>query len=163
MKKILLLSDTHSYLGKEIIKHAKEADEIWHAGDIGAIQVSDELKKYGVFRAVYGNIDGLEIRNEFPLNNRFMCEKVDVWITHIGGYPNRYSSDIRDELKKNPPKLFISGHSHILKVMPDSKLNLLHMNPGAIGKQGFQKVRTMLKFKIEDERIFDLHVIEYSK
>ncbi len=163
MKKILLLSDTHGYLGKEIIKHAKEANEIWHAGDIGSIHVSDELKKYGTFRAVHGNIDGLEIRNEFPLNNRFMCEKVDVWITHIGGYPSRYNSDIRDELKRNPPKLFISGHSHILKVMPDSKLNLLHMNPGAIGKYGFQKVRTMLKFKIEDERIFDLHVIEYLK
>ncbi len=163
MKNILLISDTHSYLGEEIIKHAKEADEIWHAGDIGSIHVSDELKKYGIFRAVYGNIDGAEIRSEFPLHNRFMCEKVDVWITHIGGYPNRYNPEIRNELKKNPPKLFICGHSHILKVMPDPKIGLLHMNPGAIGKHGFQKVRTMLKFKIEEERIFDLHVIEYSR
>ncbi|MFV0530487.1 MAG: metallophosphoesterase family protein [Flavobacteriales bacterium] len=163
MKNILLLSDTHGYLGEEIIRHAKEADEIWHAGDIGNISVSDELKKYGTFRAVYGNVDGTEIRSEFPLNNRFMCEAVDVWITHIGGYPNRYDGDIRNELKKNPPKLLVCGHSHILKVMPDSKLGLLYMNPGAIGKQGFHKVRTMLKFKIEKERIFDLYVIEYVR
>lgn len=163
MKNILLLSDTHSYIGEEILKHAKEADEIWHAGDIGSVHVSDELKKYGTFRAVYGNIDGVEIRSEFPLHNRFMCEKVDVWITHIGGYPNRYNPEIRNELKRNPPKLFICGHSHILKVMPDPTIGLLHMNPGAIGKHGFQKVRTMLKFKIDAERIFDLHVIEYPK
>lgn len=163
MKNILLLSDTHSYIGEEILKHAKEADEIWHAGDIGSVHVSDELKKYGTFRAVYGNIDGVEIRSEFPLHNRFMCEKVDVWITHIGGYPNRYNPEIRNELKRNPPKLFICGHSHILKVMPDPTIGLLHMNPGAIGKHGFQKVRTMLKFKIDAERIFDLYVIEYPK
>ncbi|MFV0237819.1 MAG: metallophosphoesterase family protein [Flavobacteriales bacterium] len=163
MKNILLLSDTHGYMGQEIIKHAKEVDEIWHAGDIGAIHVSDELQEYGTLRAVYGNIDGTEIRNKFPLHNRFMCEKVEVLITHIGGYPSRYSPKIYNELKENPPKLFICGHSHILKVVPDPKMGLLHMNPGAIGKYGFHKVRTMLKFKIEKDRIFDLVVIEYKK
>lgn len=163
MKNILLLSDTHGYLGDEMIRHAEKADEIWHAGDIGAIHVSDELKKYSTFRAVYGNIDDAMIRTEFPLHNRFMCEQVDVWITHIGGYPPRYVPEVRDELKKNPPKLYITGHSHILKVMPDPKLDLLHMNPGAIGKHGFHHVRTMLKFSIDEDRIFDLNVIEYSR
>ena len=163
MKSILLLSDTHSYLGEEMIKHAKEVDEVWHAGDIGDVSVADKLKKITTFRAVYGNIDGKEIRLEYPLHNRFLCEEVDVWITHIGGYPKRYNPEIREELKKNPPKLFICGHSHILKVIPDPSLDLLHMNPGAIGKHGFQKVRTMLKFKIDGKRIYDLHVIEYAK
>ncbi len=163
MKNILLLSDTHGYLGEEMIRHAEKADEIWHAGDIGTTHVSDELKKYGTFRAVYGNVDGTAIRTEFPLHDRFMCEGVDIWITHIGGYPTRYVPEVREELRKNPPKLYISGHSHILKVMPDPKLGLLHMNPGAIGKHGFQQVRTMLKFSIEGERIFDLSVIEYPR
>ncbi len=163
MKNILLLSDTHGYLGAEIIKHAQEADEIWHAGDIGAIDVTDKLKEYGVLRAVYGNIDDKTIRSEFPLINRFKCENVDVLITHIGGYPNRYNKEIKEELVMNTPKLFICGHSHILKVMSDKKLGLLHMNPGAIGNNGFHIVRTMLKFKIDKDRIFDLNVIKYDR
>ncbi|MGB8376680.1 MAG: metallophosphoesterase family protein [Salegentibacter sp.] len=160
MKKILLLSDTHGYIDERILHYAGEADEIWHAGDIGTTAVSDELKELKPLKAVYGNIDGTEIRKEFPLHQRFMCEKVDVWITHIGGYPKKYSPAIREEIRKNPPKLFISGHSHILKVMNDSQLDLLHMNPGAAGKQGFHKKRTMLRFKIDGEKIYDLEVIE---
>jgi len=163
MKKILLLSDTHSYIDEAILKYVKQADEVWHAGDIGDLKVTDTIKQLKPLRAVYGNIDDAKARVEFPENNRFMCEDVDVWITHIGGYPNRYDVRIREAIKKNPPKLFISGHSHILKVIPDKKLNLLHMNPGAVGKHGFQKVRTMLRFVIEGATIKDLEVIEFKK
>ena len=163
MTKILLLSDTHSYIDDAILKHVKQADEVWHAGDIGDLKVIDAIQKLKPLRAVYGNIDDDKARMEFPENNRFMCEGVDVWITHIGGYPNRYDIRIREEIKKNPPKLFISGHSHILKVMQDKKLNLLHMNPGAAGKHGFQQVRTMLRFVIEGTTIKDLEVIESKK
>ena len=120
MRKILLLSDTHSYIDDRILEYASQADEVWHAGDIGDIKVSETLKKtVPVFKAVYGNIDGTEIINEFTLNLRFFCEKVDVWMTHIGGYPGKYAPIIREEIKLNPPKLFICGHSHILKVMND--------------------------------------------
>ncbi|MDT0684758.1 metallophosphoesterase family protein [Autumnicola psychrophila] len=160
MKKILLLSDTHNHIDVRILHYAGEADEIWHAGDIGNVGVTDELKKIKPIVAVYGNIDNAEVRKEFPLNQRFMCEDVDVWITHIGGYPKKYSPAVKEEIKRNPPKLFICGHSHILKVMNDKKLGLLHMNPGAAGKQGFHKKRTMLRFKIEKDKIFDLEVIE---
>ncbi|MBZ9731251.1 metallophosphatase family protein [Salegentibacter sp. JZCK2] len=160
MKKILLLSDTHSHIDERILHYAGESDEIWHAGDIGNTDVSDELKKIKPLRAVYGNIDDAEIRKEFPLHQRFTCEGVDVWITHIGGYPGKYSPAIREQIKQDPPKLFISGHSHILKVMNDKNLSLLHMNPGAAGKQGFHKKRTMLRFKIENKNISDLEVIE---
>ena len=163
MKKILLLSDTHGYLDKRILKYVKEADEVWHAGDIGTTTVSDELQKAKPFKAVIGNIDGGEVRKEFPLNNRFMCEEVDVWITHIGGYPGRYSPAVKEEIKANPPKIFISGHSHILKVMNDKKLGLLHMNPGAAGKQGFHQMRTMLRFVIDGKEIKNLEVIELGK
>jgi putative phosphoesterase len=160
LKKILLLSDTHTHIDDRILHYASQADEIWHAGDIGSLEVSDSLKKIAPLKAVYGNIDSAEIRREFPLNQRFMCEQVDVWITHIGGYPGKYSPAIREEIKKDPPKIFISGHSHILKVMNDKQLNLLHMNPGAAGKQGFHKKRTMLRFKIDGAEIKDLEVIE---
>jgi putative phosphoesterase len=163
MKKILLLSDTHSYIDKQILKFVKQADEVWHAGDIGNIEVIDTIKKLKPVRAVYGNIDDALIRSEFPLNNKFTIEKVSVWITHIGGYPNRYDLRIKEEITKNPPKLFISGHSHILKVMHDKKLNLLHMNPGAAGKDGFHKVRTMLRFEINNTKISNLEVIELAK
>ncbi|TDU39357.1 hypothetical protein BXY82_1380 [Gelidibacter sediminis] len=163
MKKILLLSDTHSYIDEAIIKHVKAADEVWHAGDIGDLTVTDTIKKLKPLRAVYGNIDGTDARKEFSENNRFMCENVDVFITHIGGYPGKYNNRVRELLYKNPPKLFICGHSHILKVMPDKKLNLLHMNPGAIGKHGFHTVRTMLRFTIDESKIDNLEVIEFKK
>ncbi len=160
MKKILLLSDTHSHLDDVILKYVNQADEVWHAGDIGDLVVTDTLKKLKPLRAVFGNIDDDKARMEFPLNNRFMCEDVDVLITHIGGYPGKYNQAIRTELQNNPPKLFISGHSHILKVQFDKKLNLLHMNPGSAGIYGFHQVRTMLRFEIEGEKIQQLEIIE---
>ncbi|MBP1839433.1 metallophosphoesterase family protein [Formosa algae] len=163
MTKILLLSDTHSYIDDDVLKYVKQADEVWHAGDIGDLKVTDAIEALKPLRAVYGNIDDAQVRRVFPEHNRFMCEGVDVWITHIGGYPNRYNIRVKDEIKANPPKLFICGHSHILKVMPDKKLKLLHMNPGAIGKHGFHKVRTMLRFTIEGAEIKDLEVIEFKK
>lgn len=141
----------------------KQADEVWHAGDIGDLAVTDAIKALKPLRAVYGNIDNTEARQEFPLNNRFMCEEVAVWITHIGGYPGRYNPLIRQEIYDNPPKIFISGHSHILKVMPDKKLRMLHMNPGAAGKHGFHQVRTMLRFEIDGLEIKNLEVIEFPK
>ncbi|MFI8379385.1 metallophosphoesterase family protein [Leeuwenhoekiella sp. NPDC079379] len=163
MKKILLLSDTHSYIDDRILAYAEKADEVWHAGDIGSLEVTDALKKVKPLRAVFGNIDDHEIRKEFPLNNRFICEGVDVLITHIGGYPGKYSHALRDELRTRTPKLFVCGHSHILKVMPDRKLNLLHMNPGAIGIHGFHKVRTMLRFTVDNGNIDNLEVIEIER
>jgi putative phosphoesterase len=163
MTKILLLSDTHSYIGDDILKYVQQVDEVWHAGDIGDLKVTDAIKALKPLRAVYGNIDNAEARAEFPLHNRFFCEEVDVWITHIGGYPNRYNITIRDAIKANPPDLFICGHSHILKVMPDKKLDVLHMNPGAIGKHGFHKARTMLRFEIENKNIRNLEVIQYER
>ncbi len=163
MIKILLLSDTHSHIDDVILKYVNLADEVWHAGDIGNLEVTDKIKTLKPLRAVFGNIDDAEARKEFPLNNRFMCEGVDVWITHIGGYPDKYNVNIRDEIRQNPPKLFICGHSHILKVQFDKKLNLLHMNPGAAGKHGFHQVRTMLRFEIDKDKIQNLEVIEIGK
>ena len=163
MKKILLLSDTHSHIEDAILKYVNQADEVWHAGDIGNLVVTDTIKKLKPLRAVYGNIDDDKARVEFPLNNRFFCEGVDVWITHIGGYPGKYNQAIRTEIQQNPPKLFICGHSHILKVQFDKTLNLLHMNPGAAGIYGFHQVRTMLRFEIDGEKIQNLEVIELSK
>jgi putative phosphoesterase len=163
MKKILLLSDTHSYIDNQILKFVKQADEVWHAGDIGTIEVMDTIQKITPVRAVFGNIDDNLIRSEFPLDQKFTVENVNVWITHIGGYPNRYDTRIKEEIAKNPPKLFISGHSHILKVMFDKKLNLLHMNPGAAGKHGFHQVRTMLRFEVNDDKISNLEIIELEK
>lgn len=160
MKKILLLSDTHSHIDETILKYVKLADEVWHAGDIGDLKVTDTIKKLKPLRAVFGNIDNHEARLEFPLNNRFFCEGVEVLLTHIGGYPGKYSPAIREEITQNPPKLFICGHSHILKVMFDKKLNCLHMNPGAAGISGFHQKRTMLRFEIDGEKIQSLEIIE---
>jgi len=162
MKKILLLSDTHSFIDDQILKFVKQADEVWHAGDIGDLHVVDEIKKLKPLRAVYGNIDDNKARAEFPLDNRFLIEGVPVWITHIGGYPNKYNYKVKEELKRNPPKLFICGHSHILKVQYDEKLNLLHLNPGAAGKHGFHKVRTMLRFEIDKGEIKNMEIIELA-
>jgi uncharacterized protein len=163
MKKILLLSDTHGYIDDAVLKYVKQADEVWHAGDIGNLKVTDAIKELKPLRAVYGNIDDAKTRIEFPENSCFMCEQVHVWITHIGGYPNSYDIRVRETIKQNPPDLFISGHSHILKVMPDKKLNLLHMNPGAIGIYGLHKVRTMLRFTINGKKIDNLEVIEFKR
>ncbi|AWX43548.1 hypothetical protein HME9304_00537 [Flagellimonas maritima] len=163
MTKILLLSDTHGHMDDTILKYASQADEIWHAGDIGSLSVTDQLQAIKPLRGVYGNIDDHIIQKEFPENNRFFCEDVDVWITHIGGYPTKYNIRVREDIQRKPPKLFICGHSHILKVMNDKKLGLLHMNPGACGKHGFHHVRTMLRFVIDGEKISDLEVIEIGK
>ncbi len=163
MKKILLLSDTHSYIDDQILKFVKQADEVWHAGDIGDLNVTDTIKKIKPLRAVYGNIDNKDARAEFPLDNKFVVEGVSVWITHIGGYPNRYNPRVKEALVKNTPKLFICGHSHILKVQFDKKLDLLHLNPGAAGKHGFHKVRTMLRFELEKGVIKNMEVIELAK
>jgi putative phosphoesterase len=163
MKKILLLSDTHSYIDDQILKFVKQADEVWHAGDIGNLTVTDTLKKLKPLKAVFGNIDDADARSEFPLDLKFSVENVAVWITHIGGYPNRYNLRIRNEIAKNPPKIFISGHSHILKVQYDKKLNLLHLNPGAAGNHGFHKIRTMLRFELENGDIKNLEIIELAK
>jgi len=163
LTKILLLSDTHSFIDDAIMKYVTQADEVWHAGDIGNKIVTDTIAKVKPLRAVYGNIDDAQTRMEFPLNNRFICEEVDVLITHIGGFPGRYAPTIRNEIYTNPPQLFICGHSHILKVMNDKKRNLLHMNPGAIGKHGFHNVRTMLRFEIDQKKIQNLEVIEFER
>ncbi|TVZ55802.1 hypothetical protein OD91_1069 [Lutibacter sp. Hel_I_33_5] len=162
MKKILLLSDTHSFIDDQILKFVKQADEVWHAGDIGDLKVTDTIKKLKPLRAVYGNIDGADARSEFPLDNKFDLECVSVWITHIGGYPNKYNPRVREALQKESPKLFICGHSHILKVQFDKKLNLLHINPGAAGNHGFHKVRTMVRFTIDKGEIKNLEVIELA-
>lgn len=146
-----------------ILKHVKEADEVWHAGDIGDLKVTDSIKALKPLKAVYGNIDDAKARSEFPLHQKFMCEEVNIWMTHIGGYPPKYNGRVREAIQMNPPDLFITGHSHILKVIPDKKLNLLHMNPGAIGKHGFHKKRTMLRFKIDGNQIKDLAIIEYNR
>jgi putative phosphoesterase len=163
LKKILLLSDTHSHIDESILKYVRLADEVWHAGDIGDLKVTDVIKAIKPLRAVYGNIDDDKARMEFPLHNRFLCEGVDVWITHIGGYPGKYNQAIRAAIQSNPPKLFICGHSHILKVQFDKSLNLLHMNPGACGIYGFHQVRTMLRFEIDGDKIQHLEIIELGK
>lgn len=163
MKKILLLSDTHGFLDQRMLSHIEQADEVWHAGDWGTLAVSDYIKKLKPLRGVWGNIDGHELRTEHPMNNRFVCEGVDVLITHIGGYPGKYSPAIRNEIKARPPKLFICGHSHILKVMRDNELGLLHINPGAAGIKGFHTVRTMVRFKVDNGQISAIEAIELGK
>ncbi len=163
MQRIALISDTHNYLDPKILKYFDECDQIWHAGDIGTISITDELSKIKPVIAVYGNIDGQDVRKVHPLNQQFKCENVNVFITHIGGYPNRYSKEALDEIKKNRPQLFICGHSHILKVMYDEHFKLLHINPGAAGNHGFHAVKTLVRFTIEDEKIKDLEVIELGK
>jgi len=163
MTKILLLSDTHGYIDNTILKYVNQADEVWHAGDIGSFKVIDKIVELKPFKAVYGNIDGQKIRKEYPLINRFKCEDVDVLMTHIGGYPSRYSKSIKPVLAENPPNLFITGHSHILRVMHDKKYKFLHLNPGAAGIEGFHHIRTMLRFEIRNKEILNMEAIELGK
>ncbi|GAA3980001.1 metallophosphoesterase family protein [Mucilaginibacter dorajii] len=162
MTRIGLISDTHSYLDESVFKHFENCDEIWHAGDFGTLELADQLAAFKPTKGVYGNIDGKDIRIVYPENLRFNCEGVDVLMTHIGGYPGKYNPSIRTEMYSNPPKLFICGHSHILKVMHDKKINCLHLNPGAAGKQGWHKVRTLMRFNIDGNKIQDLQVIELA-
>lgn len=163
MQRIALLSDTHNYLDPKIFKYFESCHQIWHAGDVGTVSITDELSKIKPVIAVYGNIDGQDVRKVYPKNQRFMCEGVDVFMTHIGGYPNRYSTEALAEIKQSPPKLFICGHSHILKVMFDEKYKLLHINPGAAGIHGFHKVKTLVRFTIDGNQIKDLEVIELGQ
>jgi putative phosphoesterase len=163
MKKIGLLSDTHGDLDPKIFKYFKDVDEIWHAGDIGSIEVIDELRKFKPLRAVYGNIDDHKIRLEFPEFNRFWCEDVEVLMTHIGGKPGKYSKPAFDALEHKSPKLFVCGHSHILLVQFDPRYKMLWMNPGACGIKGFHKVKTLLRFTVDKEKIENLEVIELGK
>jgi putative phosphoesterase len=163
MTRIGLISDTHSFIDPAIFKYLKNCDEIWHAGDIGDICVLDQLKSFKPLKAVYGNIDAADVRSECPLHYRFMCEEVDVWMTHIGGYPKNYATAVRQKINKKPPKLFISGHSHILKVIYDKKLSLLHMNPGAAGNHGFHNIKTLLRFAVDGKDIKNLEIIEFGK
>ncbi|MDO4782340.1 MAG: metallophosphoesterase family protein [Capnocytophaga felis] len=161
--KILLLSDTHSYIDDKILNYAKQVDEIWHCGDFGSMEVVEALEKIKPVRGVYGNIDGVEIRSKFPEVNRFCCEGVEVLMIHIGGYPDKYTSLAKKEIISKTPKIFISGHSHILKIMYDRKFQLLHLNPGAVGKHGWQTVRTMIRFEIDGGEIKNVEVIEFER
>jgi uncharacterized protein len=161
--KIGIISDTHGYLDERIIHHLSGCDEIWHAGDFGNVQVSDELAALKPLRGVYGNIDGGDLRLIHPMHNRFNCEGFDVWITHIGGYPGKYSPHLREKLKTKPPDIFICGHSHILKVIRDKKLGLLHINPGAAGNSGFHHVRTLVLMELENRKIIALNAVELGR
>ena len=163
MKKILILSDTHNYLDEAILSHARTADEIWHSGDIGSLQVLEQLLEITTVHAVYGNIDGQDLRIRIPKIATFECDGLKVLMTHIGGYPEKYEPSVKQEILAYKPNIFISGHSHILKVMNDAKLNLLHINPGAIGKTGFHQKRTMIELGIENGAPKNLSVIEYDR
>lgn len=160
MVKVGLLSDTHAYWDDRYLDYFQDCDEIWHAGDIGSDALASRLASFKTFRAVYGNIDGHSLRSDYPKIARFRIEDVKVMMTHIGGYPGRYNPEIRKELYDTHPDLFVSGHSHILKVMFDKHLGCLHINPGAAGKSGFHQVRTLVRFAIDGKTITDMEVIE---
>lgn len=163
MKRIGLLSDTHGFVHPRLFKFFGNVDEIWHAGDFGNLETADKLADFKPLRGVYGNIDGHDLRVVHPMHQRFTCEEVDVWMTHIGGYPGRYERYVKPDIFTNPPNLFISGHSHILKVIYDQKLDFLHMNPGAAGYKGFHKVCTAIRFVIDGKNIRDLEIWEMPR
>ena len=162
MTRIGLISDTHNYLDETVFDHFKTCNEIWHAGDFGNIELANRLASSSglTIRGVYGNIDGQDIRAVYPVKLHFTVEGINVFMQHIGGYPGRYAPGVKAEIIANRSKLFISGHSHILKIMYDEQLGCLHMNPGAAGKQGWQKVRTIIRFVIDGEEMKDCEVIE---
>lgn len=163
MKKILLLSDTHSHIDESILKYVSTVDEVWHAGDIGSLKVTETISKLKPLKAVYGNIDNAIIRQEFPEELIFTIDELKVFITHIGGYPKKYSTNIKQKILDIKPNVFICGHSHILKVIYDKELNLLHLNPGAAGVYGLHVIRTMLRFTIQNSTIKNLEIIEIPK
>ena len=163
MKKIGLLSDTHSWLDENIFRHFESCDELWHAGDLGNSAIAEKLSAFKPLRAVYGNIDGPDIRSIFPETLRWECEGVRVYMTHIAGTPPKYNSQVKKELTRDPPKLFICGHSHILRIQFDQVNKILFMNPGAAGNQGWHKMRTIVRFNISDQNIQDCEVIELGK
>ncbi len=160
MFRIGLLSDTHGYYDPRIATHFSEVDEIWHAGDVGDYEVIIQLSRIAPVIAVYGNIDATPIRSRFPGQQRLTRERLDIWMTHVGGYPGNYERRVRDVIYTDPPGLFISGHSHILKVMPDKKGGFLHMNPGSAGRNGMHQVRTLIRFEITEGRVISADVIE---
>jgi len=162
MKKIGIISDTHGYWDEKYLKYFEPCDEIWHAGDIGSLEVADKLAAFRMFRAVHGNIDGGDLRRLYPEKLRFKCEDVDVLMKHIGGYPGNYDPSVRSLLYASPPQLFIAGHSHILKVKFDKTLNMLHINPGAAGIQGWHKERTLIRLTIEGNKFTDCEVISLA-
>ena len=163
MKRIGLISDTHNYLDENVFKHFNDCDEIWHAGDFGSAEIANRLKTIKPVRGVYGNIDGYDIRSMFPETLIWVCEEVKVMMRHIGGFPPKYNKETLRDLKTEMPQLFISGHSHILKVISDQQLNCLHMNPGAAGKHGWHTMRTVLRFDIDGPRIKNCEVIQLGK
>ncbi len=163
MTKIGLLSDTHNFIHPKIFEFFKDCDEIWHAGDIGNIQTAEKLNDFKPLKAVRGNIDGQDVRIVYPETLRFTCEKVNILLTHIGGYPGNYSTRVKDELKNNPPKLFICGHSHILKIIYDKRFDFLHINPGAAGKYGQHKVITFIRFAIDGRDIKNMEIMELQR
>ena len=163
MTRIGLISDTHNYLDEVVFRHFENCDEIWHAGDFGSAEIADKLKDFKPLRGVYGNIDGTDIRSNYPYLLRWNCEEVAVMMIHIGGYPGKYAREVKAEFKRQPAQLFICGHSHILKIMYDPVVSCLHINPGAAGKQGWHKVRTLVKFVIDGENIRDANVIEMPR
>ncbi len=160
MKRIGLISDTHGYLDDAVFRYFEACDEIWHAGDFGTLELADQLAAFKPLRGVYGNIDGQDVRIVHPEHQFFTCEEVKIWMTHIGGYPGKYPAKVKETLLNHQPDLFICGHSHILKVIYDKNLHFLHLNPGAAGKQGWHKVRTLLRFDIFDKKIHNLEAIE---
>ena len=162
MKRIGLLSDTHNYLDPSVFRHFEKCDEIWHAGDIGSINIANQLANIKPFRAVHGNIDGYDISSIYPESLRFTCEEAEVFMTHIGGYPGRYEKKVKEAFREKPFQLFVCGHSHILKVMFDEKWQCLHINPGAAGKQGWHKVKTLVRFTVDGKIFRDLEVIEMA-
>ena len=163
MKRIGLISDTHGFLDEAVFKHFESCDEIWHAGDFGNIDLANKLAAFKPLKGVYGNIDGQDIRTVYPEKLQWTCEEVSIFMTHIGGYPPNYNPAIKKELAIIRPQLFICGHSHILKIMFDDKLQCLHMNPGAAGMQGWHKVRTLIRFVIDGKNMKDCEVIELGK
>ena len=163
MKKILLLSDTHGHVDDHMMKYVKESDEVWHAGDIGTTQGTDTIASLKPLRAVFGNIDNHELRLSFPEELLFECEDINIYMTHIGGRPSRYAKGISEKIKSIKPKIFICGHSHILRIQYDKVNQLLFINPGAIGKHGFHKVRTMVRFEIDKSDIKNMEVIEVKR
>ena len=154
------MSDTHSFLDKKVYEYFAEVDEIWHAGDMGSVEVADALEAFKPLRAVYGNIDNQALRERFPEILTWHTEGVNVWMIHIGGYPTRYAPRVKDALREAKPNLFICGHSHILKIIPDKELNLLHINPGACGNEGFHKIKTLVRFDIVDGKFQNMEVVE---
>lgn len=163
MTRIGLISDTHGYLDEAVFKHFETCDEIWHAGDFGSIELANRLAAKKPLKGVYGNIDDNAVQNSYPENLFFHCEDVKVFMTHIGGYPPRYNYRVKPLIIEHKPQLFIAGHSHILKVIYDDKLQCLHMNPGAAGNQGWHKVRTIITFLIDGKNMKDCKVIELGK